>query len=132
MYIFKDCFFFWEFFFFLCVCGCFFFSFRLIFNNFSKIVFSSLLLFLSGKNLVLFFTMDSSVSFLFLNFSICLNFLSNSFRSFFFLFFSVAFWLSKFIWSLFNLCVDKSIILGLTFVSFFILFFSLIRFVFFF
>ena len=48
------------------------FSFRLIFHNFSKNVFSSLLLFLSGKNLVLFFTRELSVSFLFLNISISL------------------------------------------------------------
>ena len=39
------------------------FSFRLIFHNFSKNVFSSLLLFLSGKNLFLLFARESSVSF---------------------------------------------------------------------
>ena len=39
------------------------FCFRLIIHNFSKNVFSSLLLFLSGKNLVLFFMWKSSVSF---------------------------------------------------------------------
>ena len=40
------------------------FSFRLIFHDFSKNAFSSLLLFLFGKNLVLFFTRELSISFL--------------------------------------------------------------------
>ena len=48
---------------------------RSILHNFSKNVFSSLLLFLSGKNLVLFFTRESSVYLSSLNFSISLNFL---------------------------------------------------------
>ena len=79
LYIFKACFCF-------CLCETLFFvvfSFRFIFHNSSKNVFSLLLLFLSGKNLVLFFTRESSVSFLFLNFSISLNFLSNTLRSVF-------------------------------------------------
>ena len=48
-------------------------------------MFSSQLLCLSGKNFVLFFTRESSVSLSFLNFSISLNFISNFLRSFFFL-----------------------------------------------
>ena len=121
--IFKHCFCFYERLFFV-------FSFRLIFHNFSKNVFSSLLLFLPGKNFVLLFIRESFVSFLFLNFSICLNFLSNSLRPFFsppMLLLGVGQnlrpTLSKFIWSLFNLYVDKFIILGLMLVSFFILVF---------
>ena len=53
------------------------FSIRLIFHNFSKNVFRSIL-FLSGKNLILFFTRELSVSFLILNISISVNFHSNS------------------------------------------------------
>ena len=105
----------------------------LLFFRFCSIIFRRMYsvhycCFLSGKNLILLFTRESSVSFLFFYFSICLNFLSNSLRSFFnssMLLFGVGQNLrpSKLIWSLFNLCVDKFIILCLTFVLFFILFF---------
>ena len=47
-----------------------------------KNVFCSLFLFLSGKNLVLFLLPENHLYLLFLNFSIGLNFLSNSLRSF--------------------------------------------------
>ena len=71
------------------------------------------------------------IFFLFLNISISLNFFSNSLRSFLnspMLLLgegqNLSPSLSKFIWSLFNLCVDKFIIFGLMLLSFFIFFFS--------
>ena len=124
LYIFKACFCFCES---LCI-FVFFFSFRLIFHNFSKNLFSSLLLFLSGKNLVLFLR-GIYLYLLFLNISISLNFLSNSLRSFLsspMLLHKVGTnlrpSLRRFIWSLFNLCVDN-FLFNATFV-FYIVFYS--------
>ena len=66
-----------------------------------------------------------------MNFSVSLNFLSNSLRSFLsspMLLLGIGQnlrpSLSWFIWSLFNLCEDKFIIFGLMLLSFFISFFS--------
>ena len=81
---------------------------------------------LSVKNLVLFFTRELSVSFLFWDISISLDFLSNSIRSSLsspMLLIGVGqnlrSSLSWFIWSLFNLCVDKFITFCLMLLSFF-------------
>ena len=70
---------------FLSVRDCYasFFSFKLMFHSFSKNVFNSLLLSLSGKNFDLYFSRELSMFSLLWNFSINLNFLSNSVRSLF-------------------------------------------------